>query len=87
MVKMSDMEDDFMCDDEEDYDLVCLVSCIPDITRRVAMLPCMQKLHCKSFFCRMLSVSWPGLQPQLCFEAVDGSLARYAKYLANVARS
>lgn len=23
-VKMSDMEDDFMCDDEEDYDLVRL---------------------------------------------------------------
>lgn len=53
MVKMSDMEDDFMCDDEEDYDLVCLVSCIPDTAQRVAMLPCMQKLHCKPLFCRM----------------------------------
>lgn len=35
-VKMSDMEDDFMCDDEEDYDLVtCDINIISPFARFV----------------------------------------------------
>ena len=52
MVKMSDMEDDFMCDDEEDYDLVSCVSCILNTTQRVAVLRFVQALHCMPLFCR-----------------------------------